>query len=272
LFGGNHHNTNTYLTNSLHLIISSDIRITMVREPRQHCIRNSVRFAQVDDLIEYADGRIAELTLSMKKDIWWRPHEFQELRKAARDLVDEAIQKGLGVFIGRAYVHHDENAQHALNVWAKCKDTRRGLERFICSDYAVLRLQKRKNLIETVLYTQYQLNQEVCYDAERASNIIAKVAKALSSGPILYAEMLGKADACSTSRQKVMHPQQTLSDSSDPLYVQPQRQAGSDSDDHPSYIHPSPLSHHKMIDKEAVKRMQTHVMYLNGNNHCKAER
>jgi hypothetical protein len=89
-----------------------------------------------------------------------------------------------------------------LNLWARCSDTRRGLERFIDIDYAKVRLYVRRKTVRAILYTQERLRKEEEQSYDRASAVIRKIATTLSADARKFATMLGRADYAAVVRRR----------------------------------------------------------------------
>mmetsp|Transcript_8101 Transcript_8101/g.23288 ORF Transcript_8101/g.23288 Transcript_8101/m.23288 type:complete len:437 (-) Transcript_8101:113-1423(-) len=137
-----------------------------------------------------------ELTDELIDDIWWQPEDFHQFKVSAKVLADEAIEKGICRYLDRNYGYVDDKSQNALNLWAKCRVTRRGLERFINKEYAQKRLDVRQRTIHAVLYTQQQMHEEIqCGDVDRAVETIRNVAVVISEQCQTFAYMMAKADA-----------------------------------------------------------------------------
>jgi hypothetical protein len=155
--------------------------------------RKAVRFPSSKNMCNYREG-LTELTEQMILDVWYQQEDFLEFRRTAAITCDEAIRKGLVSFIKRTYSYSDLKTQHSLDLWAKFKDTSRGLERFINKDYAKERLYIRKKQIKGVLYTQEQLIEDGETDPVRSAAIIRNVATVVSEKAVIFAAMLGSAD------------------------------------------------------------------------------
>ena len=155
--------------------------------------RLSVKFALNDQLCDYREG-LSELDDELAMNIWYQPEEFTQFRKEARLSCEEAIRKGLEPLIDTTYGHFNDRSQAALTLWSRCKDTRRGLERFVSQEYNRLRLTNRNKLIQAVLYTQQKLHVQGEKDPERVSSIIRNVSSLVSKESVQFALMLGRAD------------------------------------------------------------------------------
>jgi hypothetical protein len=164
--------------------------------------RKSVRFAVEDSLCDYRQGP-EELTTEIIRETWLQPEDFDEFRSDARNSSRNAIKKGLAAYIKWTYGHSDNKTQDMLNLWARCSDTRRGLERFINEDYAKVRLYVRRKTVRAILYTQERLRKEEEQSYDRASAVIGNVSTTLSADPIKLAIMLGKADYAAVVRRRV---------------------------------------------------------------------
>jgi hypothetical protein len=155
--------------------------------------RKAVRFQSSKNLCSYHEG-LAELTEQMILDMWCQEEDFFEFRRAAASTCKDAIQKGHASFIKRTYGHSDLKTQACLDLWAKLKDTKRGLERFIDRDHATLRHYIRSKQIKGVLYAQKKLTKDGVTGRARRAGIIRKVATTASEDAVIFATMLGSAD------------------------------------------------------------------------------
>jgi hypothetical protein len=163
----------------------------------------TVRFAAEGDLCDYRSG-LEELTEEMEVDIWYQLVDFARFRASARESCDDAIKKGLSAYLKRTYGYSDNKTQDLLTLWAKCRETGRGLERFISEDYSKHRMVVRRKTVRAVLYTQDRLrkeNEDTYYD--RAAVIIGNVATTLSYNAVQFAIMLGKADYAAVTQRRV---------------------------------------------------------------------
>jgi len=160
-----------------------------------------VRFANDDELCSYRDGP-KELSLSTIIDVWLQPNDFCSLRRSARAASDSAIKKGLHAYIGRTYGYTDDTTVEMYTLWAKCSDTRRGLERFVNKEYGRQRALNRKKLIRGVLYAQNRLRKEGETSYSRCSKIIRGVSMSITEEARKYARMLGKVDHNAISKRR----------------------------------------------------------------------
>eukprot|EP00339_Tiarina_fusa_P023986 CAMPEP_0117056772 /NCGR_PEP_ID=MMETSP0472-20121206/39395_1 /TAXON_ID=693140 ORGANISM="Tiarina fusus, Strain LIS" /NCGR_SAMPLE_ID=MMETSP0472 /ASSEMBLY_ACC=CAM_ASM_000603 /LENGTH=174 /DNA_ID=CAMNT_0004773361 /DNA_START=87 /DNA_END=608 /DNA_ORIENTATION=+ len=162
----------------------------------------SVRFAPEHKLCEYQRGP-EKLSLQMCERLWFQPEDFQDFRLGARDSSLNAIRKGLSAYIKRTYGHTDKKTQDMYNLWARCSDTRRGLERFINEEYGRNRKFVQKKTISAVLYAQERLWKDGERDYGRSSRVISSVASSVSADAVAFAAMLGRADYAAVVRRRV---------------------------------------------------------------------
>jgi hypothetical protein len=165
----------------------------MLQQQTRQGKKAAVRFPPSTNMCTYHEG-LTELTEQMILDVWYLQEEFLDFRRAAASTCDEAIRKGRASFIKRTYGHSDLKTQACLDLWAKFKDTKRGLERFINKDYAKERLYIRRKQMNGVFYTQNQLIEDGETDPVRRAGVIRKVATTVSEEAVIFATMLGSAD------------------------------------------------------------------------------
>ena len=139
--------------------------------------------------------------------MWYQPDEFIDLRASARVSCDAAIRKGMSSYIPRGYGYNDSKTQLLLDAWASCDDTRRGLERFINTDYAKQRSHIRRKTVRAVLYSQDRLREEGDADYARSATVMRNIAFAVSSRAQMLAIMLAKADAAAIRPCRVQLPE-----------------------------------------------------------------
>jgi hypothetical protein len=163
----------------------------------------SVRFAPEHRLCEYQSGP-KKLSLNMCDDLWYKPEEFQNFRTEARDSSLNAIRKGLSAYIKRTYGYTDKKTQDMYNMWARCSDTRRGLERFINEEYGRNRKFTQKKTVSAVLYAQERLWKDGERDYGRSSRVIRSLASAVSANAVAFAGMLGRADRAAVVSRRVV--------------------------------------------------------------------
>jgi hypothetical protein len=182
----------------------------------------SVRFAPGDDLCEFQPGP-KKLTAEMTIAFWYQRSDFDGFIRVAKAASENAIRKGLSAYINRTYGYSDDKTQKLLNMWARCSDTSRGLERFINPDYGRHRLFVRRKTVRAVLYTQARLCHENEQSYDRASAVISKVATTLSADPIKFAAMLGSADyAAAVIRSRATRKVSSARSRRPPLAQRPQ--------------------------------------------------
>jgi hypothetical protein len=163
----------------------------------------TVRFAAEDDFCDYRSG-LEELTEEMTVDRWYQPVDYVRFRASAKESCDNAIKKGMSAYLKRTYGYSDNKTQELLTLWAKCRETTRGLERFINEDYSKHRMFVRRKTIRAVLYTQDRLRKEnEGKDYDRAAVVIGNVATTLSYNAVQFATMLGKADYAAVTQRRV---------------------------------------------------------------------
>ena len=166
-------------------------------------IRKSVRFANDDKLCQFQEGP-KELNQEMILEMWFQPMDFIHFRISAKKSCDMATKKGLSSYLKRTYGFADDRTQMLFNMWAKCQDTRRGLERFICEEYKQQRLYSQRKTVQAVLYTQDRLRKEDEHQSsERSSAVIANISSSLSHHAAQYARMMGVADHSAVTQFRV---------------------------------------------------------------------
>lgn len=153
----------------------------------------SVRFARGTDLRHYQEGP-KKLTFKMMQELWFQPEEFEEFKASARLSSLYATKKGLSLYIKHTYGYTDDRTQSMLNLWTRCSDTRRGLERFINKDYAKTRIHVRQKTVGAVLFAQGRMCNEGIYEYSQTSEMIRHISTTLTAESIAFALMLGKAD------------------------------------------------------------------------------
>ncbi|KAG7364734.1 hypothetical protein IV203_037936 [Nitzschia inconspicua] len=160
-------------------------------------VRKTVRFSLEESVWEYSSTCIAA------EEVWWQTCEYDQIRQDALTSVRVARKRGLDALIKSNYGCTDDKTQSDLNIWSKCKDSLRGLERFVCEEYGVQRLQHRKKIIEAVIYAQAKMA-----DGKRtnrsAANIIRTVSSTLSQNATQFARMLAIADSAAVSDREMM--------------------------------------------------------------------
>lgn len=161
----------------------------------------TVRFSLEESVHEYeypSPSRSSCATETM----WYQPSDYDQMRLEALVSVQEAKQKGMNAFIKQNYGCTDSKTQEMLNVWAKCKDTNRGLERFVSEEYGQQRQLHRRKIIEAVLFAQNKLRKENRNDVSAAS-IIQTVSSTLSGNAIQFARMLAIADRAAVDAREM---------------------------------------------------------------------
>jgi hypothetical protein len=156
-------------------------------------MKKSVHFALDDSICTFERLSLSSSRSSAPETMFYQPSEYEQMRIEALESVQEAKQRGMSAFLKHNYGCTDSKTQEMLRVWAKCKDTNRGLERFVCEEYGQLRLLHRRKVIEAVLYAQAKLRKDNRNDASAAS-IIQTVSSTLSVNAIQFARMLAIAD------------------------------------------------------------------------------
>ena len=135
--------------------------------------KNSVRFAPPSLLCEYCkvNPMATKQTLEEK---WYQPNDYADFREVATEISDAAIEKGFDDFLYRIFCKQEEHGddesgehydcdkelleQNALNLWSQSKESRRGLERFVCKRYGMQMKMNRSKVVQAILYTQRQIS------------------------------------------------------------------------------------------------------------------
>jgi hypothetical protein len=158
----------------------------------------SVHFASPERLCEYSSGKQRRSTRSQ----WYQLSDYVKFRDISKADSEIAISLGFDDFLFRAYTcRGDARAedvkvqQKSLDLWAQSSDSRRGLEKFICKRYYSYKVIHRSKLVEAVLSTQDLVRFDKV-ECDRATAIIAQVAKGFSNHAVHLANSLGKADRC----------------------------------------------------------------------------
>ena len=155
--------------------------------------RKSVSFQPEERLCSY---RLVLRRRSSRESIerrWYQNSDYERFLEEIKESVAIAQQTGLAQHIQHHYGYTDSETQAMLNAWAMCKDTRRGLERFVNEDYGDRRLLHRRKTTDAVLYAQEKLRKST-QSGSRAASVIQSVSSTLSSNAIAYAKMLAIAD------------------------------------------------------------------------------
>jgi hypothetical protein len=125
--------------------------------------------------------------------IWYQASDYTRIQNEMKESVEIALRKGLSAFVKQTYGSTDSQTQDMLNLWAKCRDSRRGLERFVNEEYRSQRFLHSRKLVQAVLFSQEKLRKDNQTYA-RAAAIIQTVSSTLSSNAIHFARMLAIAD------------------------------------------------------------------------------
>jgi len=164
------------------------------QRPRRRKPARSVQFAPDDQLCSYQNGP-KELTEETERDVWFQSQEYEEIRENAKVSSKDGVDNGLDFYLSHTYGYTDEESQNMLNRWTYERDTLRGLERFVNSEYNAARLKIRNNTIKCVIYTQKRLetrDKETNYD--RRAEALYEVSIIASREASEFAFMMGSAD------------------------------------------------------------------------------
>lgn len=162
----------------------------------QEVDQRRVHFAPSESLCSHHASSWQTLTLEMISNGWFRDDDFAAFRQDSRISCAEAQEKQMDkLFLNQhTYGATQPKNQQALTKWCRVKDTRRGLERFVSQEYFILRNQAKEKYIQSVLYTQENLDLEGDVDYEHRASAMARAAKNISRPAKTFAYMLGKAD------------------------------------------------------------------------------
>jgi hypothetical protein len=167
-------------------------------------MKKSVHFASEDSICGHRIKSPSSRS-GATNNVFYQPSEYEQMRIEILELVQEAKQRGMSAFLKKNYGCTDSNTQELLNIWATCKDTNRGLERFVCEEYGQQRLLHRRKIVEAVLHAQTKLRKDNRNGASAAS-IIQTVSSTLSGNAIQFARMLAIADRAAVGNEMIPIP------------------------------------------------------------------
>jgi hypothetical protein len=155
-------------------------------------INKAVRFAPDESLCEYCRSSY-KLSKPTVHRLWYQSADYEIFQMESAESVTRALKMGLMVYIKQTYGYTDAKTQANLNIWAKCQDSRRGLERFVNEEYGSQRLLHRRKAIQAVLHSQEKLRKDnQAYST--ACSVIKTISTTLSSNAVQFARMLAIAD------------------------------------------------------------------------------
>jgi hypothetical protein len=177
-------------------------------------MKKQVRFSLEESVCEYEyEYGCSSLGSIAPENVWYQAWEYDQIRRDALSSVQEARTRGINALIKQNYGCTDSETQEKLNLWAKRKNTNRGMERFVCEEYGRKRLHHRRKVIDAVIYTQQKLWKENRNDGS-AAVIIRTVSSTLSGNAIEFARMLANADRVAVeSREKAVRVRMNQSSS-----------------------------------------------------------
>jgi hypothetical protein len=229
----------------------------------QQQLPKSVCFAPPKRLCEYSISKPSRSSRSQ----WYQLSDYVKFRDIAKADSEIAIHLGFDDFLFGAYAcRGDARAedvmvqQKSLDLWAQSPDSQRGLEKFICKRYYSYKVIHRSKLVQAVLSTQHLVRFDKV-ECDRATAIIAQVAKKFSDHAVHLANSLGKADHCAAQslwcdqyRQPVQQQplaklQRMLPSSPEPLSG---RSSPMDLTSYRSPLPPTPQKNERMAKSELI--------------------
>jgi hypothetical protein len=157
--------------------------------------RKSVRFAPDGSMLSYSDSsEVHSLSQEVINDVWYQDSDYKEFVRQTRVAVDTAVRNGLSACITEPYGQNDMQTQELFNFWARCRNTRRGLERYVNAEYGKRRLLHRRKAIQAILYAEKRLQTENQSRYEGGAAILQIIASTLSASDVDFAIMMAVAD------------------------------------------------------------------------------
>ena len=129
-----------------------------------------------------------------KSDIWYQHADMSHMRRNAALVSKEATRYGFGSLLTKTYGKTCPATQDALNTWSRHGNSRRGLERFINSEYSAQRDDTRRRTIQSVLRAQDRMREDNITEPDQTMNVLSTLSKVFSRDSTNFSRAMGIAD------------------------------------------------------------------------------
>jgi hypothetical protein len=156
--------------------------------------KRSIRFSNDDELCVYHGGAVMDFEEVCKSDIWYQHADMSHMRRNAALVSKEATRYGFGSLLTKTYGKTCPATQDALNTWSRHGNSRRGLERFINSEYSAQRDDTRRRTIQSVLRAQEKIRKENLTEPDLIMKVLSSLSKLFSRKSKNFSRAMGIAD------------------------------------------------------------------------------
>jgi hypothetical protein len=157
-------------------------------------IKRSIRFANDEELCVYYGDAVMDIDEVCESDIWYNHSDRSYMKRDAILVTNEANRCGFGSLLTNTYGRPCAATQDALNTWSRLGNSRRGLERFINSEYSAQRADIRRRTIQSVLRAQDQMREENLTEPDNAMNVLSGLSQVFSRDSTDFSLAMGIAD------------------------------------------------------------------------------
>jgi hypothetical protein len=129
-----------------------------------------------------------------ESNIWYDHSDRSYMKRDAILVTKEANRCGFGTLLTNTYGKSCNATQDALNTWSRLGCSRRGLERFINSEYSAQRVDIRRRTIQSVLQAQDRMREENLTEPDHVMNVLSGLSKVFSRDSTDFSRAMGLAD------------------------------------------------------------------------------
>jgi hypothetical protein len=158
--------------------------------------KRSIRFTNDDELCIYHGGAVMDIeeVWGRESDIWYQDADRSHIKRDVILVTLEANRCGFGSLLTNTYGKPCRATQDALNTWSRNGNSRRGLERFINSEYSAQRLDIRRRTIKSVLRAQDRMREENVTEPDQTMDVLSSLSIVFSRDSTTFSRAMGIAD------------------------------------------------------------------------------
>jgi hypothetical protein len=156
--------------------------------------KRSIRFSNDAELCVYHGGAVMDVEEVCESNIWYQRADMKNTKRNAVLVSKKANRYGFGSLLTNTYGKPCPATQDALNTWSRNGNSRRGLERFINSEYSAQRDDIRRRTIQSVLRAQEKMRDENLTEPDHIMKVLSSLSKLFSRDSKNFSRAMGIAD------------------------------------------------------------------------------
>lgn len=157
-------------------------------------IKISIRFTNDDELCVYHEGAVMDSDEVCKSDIWYQQTVMSRMKSDAVLVGKDGNRYGFDSLLTNTYGKTCPATQDALNIWSREGGSRRGLERWINSEYDTKRADIIRRTIRSVLRAQDRMREQRLPEPAHITYILSSISCVFSRDSKNFSRAMGIAD------------------------------------------------------------------------------